>query len=96
VTTRFRSEEPLFAHLEDFLGWFEKERKRLFDHYFSMTEGEVDQFMEYSKNLYEIYSVITLLSYHLEVRDRFRKQGIYIPYDLGKGLDLEQYRLIKD
>jgi hypothetical protein len=96
VTTRFRSEEPLFAQLEEFLSWFEKDRKKLFDHYFSMTEGEVDQFLEHSKNLYEIYSVITLLSYHLDVRDRFRKQGIFIPYELGKGLDLEPYRMIKN
>jgi hypothetical protein len=57
-----------------------------------MTEGEVDQFMEYAKNLYEIYSEITLLSYHPEVRDRFRKQGIYIPSQVWLISSMKQHR----
>jgi hypothetical protein len=92
--TRFQTEDPLITELKDFLSWFEKERKRLFDHYFSMTSGEVDQFIDQAKYPYEIYRVITLVSYHLEIRERFKKQGIFIPFDLGRDLDLEQYRLI--
>lgn len=92
--TRFQTEDQVITDLKDFLFWFGKERKRLFDHYFSMTSGEVDQFIDQAKHPYEIYRVITLVSYHLEIRERFKKQGVYIPFDLGNDLDLEQYRLI--
>lgn len=92
--TRFQTEDQVITDLKDFLSWFEKERKRLFDHYFSMTSGEVDQFIDQAKYPYQIYRVITLVSYHLEIRERFKKQGVYIPFDLGNDLDLEQYRLV--
>lgn len=92
--TRFQTEDRVITDLQDFLSWFEKERKRLFDHYFSMTSGEVDQFIDQAKYPYEIYRVITLVSYHLEIRERFKKQGVFIPFDLARGLDLEQFRLI--
>ncbi|MCH6198557.1 hypothetical protein MMU07_03125 [Aquiflexum sp. LQ15W] len=94
ISTRFQTEDQLITDLQAFLSWFEKERKKLFDHYFSMTSGEVDQFMDQAKHPYEIYRVITLVSYHLAIRERFKKQGVYIPFNLGKDLDLEQYRLI--
>lgn len=85
----FLLDEVSIAPTEKFLAWFEYERKKLLIKYFSLTQGEYDDFLENSDDIMDICQVISQLSYHLDIRDKFRKQGIYIPYGLGVVIDPE-------
>ena len=66
--------------LMDFRTWFVKERSMLLSKYFSLTAGERDSFLETADNPFQLYQVGTMLSFHLQTRERFRKQGVFIPF----------------
>ncbi|WP_157807155.1 hypothetical protein [Algoriphagus formosus] len=82
----FEIEDNLIAVAEEFLTWFEIERKKLVLHYFSLTQSELDEFMDQNTDPDLEYRVKRLLSFHLDNRERFRKEGVYIPYNLGVSL----------
>lgn len=73
----------LIRVLMDFRTWFVKERSRLLSKYFSLTAGERDSFLETADNPFQLYQVGTMLSFHLQTRERFRKQGVFIPFYPG-------------
>jgi hypothetical protein len=83
VNTQFHTEDPLISQLQTFLAWFKREQKRLVYHNFSLNSAEVDEFLETTKSPYRIYQVCRLLSYHLDIREKFRKEGVFIPFELG-------------
>ncbi|WP_148660230.1 hypothetical protein [Algoriphagus sanaruensis] len=77
-------EPELRETIESFLGWFAKERKVWLDYYFALTPTEYDSFIEQCNSSWELFQVNHLLSYHWEVREKFRKQGVFIPFNLKK------------
>ena len=68
--------------LETFLNWFAEERKKWLDYYFALTATEYDQFMEQNTDEEKLFNVNCLLSFHLEIREKLRKQGLFIPFNL--------------
>lgn len=86
LSTTLLLEEEELAKASYFLNWFDQERDKLIIKYFTFTTGELDEFEENTKSAYELYQVKKSLAYHLSIRERFRKQGIFIPYDLGNHL----------
>lgn len=83
----FLLDEDVIAPVAKFLTWFDNERKKLVVKYFSLTQGEVDDFLENNKELDAFHQIGSLLSFHLATRERCRKNGIYIPFDLGGGIN---------
>ena len=81
--TSLTLEGDLIRVLIDFRDWFAQERSNLLCKYFSLTAGERDAFLETCDSPFELYQVGTLLSFHLQTRERFRKQGVYIPFYPG-------------
>ena len=81
--TKIRFSEPIFGEYARFLRWFHEERKRLVKYYFALTAEEMDEFLESDPKPYHYYRVNKLLSYHLEIRNSFRKNGIFLPFGLG-------------
>jgi hypothetical protein len=79
----FMLDEDAIAPTDRFISWFETERKKLVIKYFSLNQGEVDEFLETNEEINAFYEVGTLLSFHLDIRERFRKQGVFIPFNLG-------------
>uniref|UniRef100_UPI004047BAB6 hypothetical protein n=1 Tax=Algoriphagus sp. TaxID=1872435 RepID=UPI004047BAB6 len=77
----------LIRVLMDFRSWFTQVRSRLLSKYFSLTNGERDAFLETAESPFQLYQVGTMLSFHLQTRERFRKQGVFIPYNLGGELN---------
>lgn len=75
--------EPLIGDFFDFMNWFESERKRLVRLYFAFTAEELDEFLETDPAPDICYRMKYLLSYHLEIRNRYRKNGIFLPFGLG-------------
>ena len=73
----------LIRVLMDFRSWFAQERSRLLSKYFSLTAGERDAFLETAESPFQLYQVGTMLSFHLQTRERFRKQGVFIPFYPG-------------
>ena len=73
----------LIEVLMAFRDWFAQERSKLLCKYFSLTAAERDEFLETCKSSVELYQVGTLLSFHLQTRERFRKQGVFIPFYPG-------------
>lgn len=84
-TTLFLENEEL-GKLSYFLNWFEQERDKLIAKYFTLTTSELEEFEEHTRSAYELYQVRKSLAYHLSIRERFRKQGLFIPYNLGDHL----------
>jgi hypothetical protein len=81
--TTFALEGTLLTAIQAFRGWFEQERSKLLLQYFALTSTERDEFLETADSPFELYQVGTMLSFHLQTRERFRKQGIFIPFWLG-------------
>jgi hypothetical protein len=81
--TTFVLEGRLLADLQDFKEWFQQERAQLLVQYFALTTAERDAFLESADNPFELYQVGTMLSFHIQTRERFRKQGVFIPFRLG-------------
>jgi hypothetical protein len=75
-------EEEVRQQVEGFLKWFAEERKKWVDHYFALTPAEYDEFMEQNTLEMEAFRVNHLLSFHWEIREKFRKEGIFIPFDM--------------
>jgi hypothetical protein len=84
--TTFALEGSLLAAIQDFRNWFQQERATLLVQYFALTAAERDAFLETADNPFELYQVGTLLSFHIQTRERFRKQGVFIPFRLGSHL----------
>jgi hypothetical protein len=84
--TTFALEGSLLAAIQDFRNWFQQERAKLLVQYFALTAAERDAFLETADNPFELYQVGTLLSFHIQTRERFRKQGVFIPFRLGSHL----------
>jgi hypothetical protein len=76
-------EGDLVRVLIDFRDWFAQERRKLLCKYFSLTAGERDAFLETAESPFQLYQVGTMLSFHLQTRERFRKQGGFIPFYPG-------------
>jgi hypothetical protein len=83
----FRMDEGFIAPFERFLTWFDLERKKLVVKYFSLTQAEVDDYLENSDEFDAFYKIGSQLSFQLDTREKFRKNGIYIPYDLGGAIN---------
>ena len=81
--TTFALEGTLLTAIQAFRVWFEQERSKLLLQYFALTSTERDEFLETADSPFELYQVGTMLSFHLQTRERFRKQGIFIPFWLG-------------
>jgi hypothetical protein len=81
--TPFALEGILLADIQAFRDWFQQERAKLLIQYFALTAAERDAFLETADNPFELYQVGTLLSFHIQTRERFRKQGVFIPFWLG-------------
>ena len=81
--TTFFLEGILLADIQSFRGWFQQERAKLLVQYFALTAAERDAFLETADNPFELYQVGTMLSFHIQTRERFRKQGVFIPFRLG-------------
>ena len=75
-------EEEVRQSVEGFLKWFAEERKKWVDHYFALTPAEYDEFMEQNTLEMEAFRVNHLLSFHWEIREKFRKEGIFIPFGM--------------
>jgi len=80
----YKLEEAVRQPVEEFLKWFAEERKKWVDYYFALTPAELDEFMEQNTLEDEAFRVNHLLNYHWEIREKFRKQGIFIPFNLRK------------
>lgn len=85
--TPFALEGILPADIQAFRNWFQQERTQLLVQYFALTTSERDAFLETADNPFELYQVGTMLSFHIQTRERFRKQGIFIPFWLGGELN---------
>jgi hypothetical protein len=81
--TSFALEGDLLADIQAFRDWFQQERAKLLVHYFALTAAERDSFLETADNPFQLYQVGTMLSFHIQTRERFRKQGVFIPFQLG-------------
>ena len=81
--TSLTLEGDLIRVLIDFRDWFAQERRNLLCKYFSLTAGERDAFLETCDSPFDLYQVGTMLSFHLQTRERFRKQGVFIPFYPG-------------
>jgi hypothetical protein len=84
--TTFALEGNLLAAIQDFRNWFQQERAKLLVQYFALTAAERDAFLETADSPFELYQVGTMLSFHIQTRERFRKQGVFIPFRLGSHL----------
>ena len=84
--TTFSLDGILLAEIQAFKGWFQQERAKLLVQYFALTAAERDAFLETADNPFELYQVGTMLSFHIQTRERFRKQGVFIPFRLGSHL----------
>ena len=58
--------------------WFLPTRKKLVEKYFALTEGELDQFYE-SEEYYFHELELERLGFHMDIRERARLRGEYIP-----------------
>lgn len=63
--------------------WLLAMQKPLVQKYFALTESETIQFLE-STDVMDPAASIRMLSFHLEVREKARKQGEIIPFGLGE------------
>jgi hypothetical protein len=81
--TSFSLEGRLLGDLQDFRSWFAQERRKLLCKYFSLTAAERDAFLETADSPFQLYQVGTMLSFHMQTRERFRKQGVFIPFYPG-------------
>jgi len=79
---RPKLEEDIRQPVEGFLKWFAEERKKWVDYYFALTPAELDKFMEQNLLEDEAFRVNHLLNFHWEIREKFRKQGVFIPFEL--------------
>jgi hypothetical protein len=86
LSTTLLLEDKELGRLSYFLNWFDQERDKLIAKYFTFTNSELEEFEENTKSAYELYQVRKSLAYHLSIRERFRTQGIFIPYNLGDHL----------
>jgi hypothetical protein len=84
--TSFSLDSHLLTAIQDFSRWFQQERAKLLVQYFALTAAERDAFLETADNPFELYQVGTMLSFHIQTRERFRKQGVFIPFRLGSHL----------
>jgi len=71
--TSFALEGDLLADIQAFRDWFQQERAKLLVHYFALTAAERDSFLETADNPFQLYQVGTMLSFHIQTRERFRK-----------------------
>lgn len=76
--------DSILGKAVQFLESFDKEREKLLIKYFSFTRSELEEFEENTRSPYELYQVAKSLNYHMGIREKFRNQGILIPYNLGK------------
>lgn len=81
--TKIILSEQIFGDYASFLEWFQEERARLVKYYFALTAEELDEFWESDPEPYFCYRVEKRLSYHLGIRNDFRKNGIFLPFGLG-------------
>jgi hypothetical protein len=86
LSTTLLLEDQELGNASYFLNWFDKERDKLIAKYFAFTSSELEEFQETTTSPFEVYQVRKSLSYHLAIRERFRNQGIFIPYNLGDHL----------
>ncbi len=84
--TSFSLDFILLTAIKAFRGWFQQERAKLLVQYFALTAAERDSFLETADNPFQLYQVGTMLSFHIQTRERFRKQGVFIPFRLGSHL----------
>ena len=84
--TSFSLDFSLLTAIQVFRGWFQQERAKLLVQYFALTAAERDSFLETADNPFQLYQVGTMLSFHIQTRERFRKQGVFIPFRLGSHL----------
>ena len=84
--TSFSLDFSLLTAIQAFRGWFQQERAKLLVQYFALTAAERDSFLETADNPFQLYQVGTMLSFHIQTRERFRKQGVFIPFRLGSHL----------
>ena len=84
--TSFSLDFSLLTAIQAFRGWFQQERAKLLVQYFALTSAERDSFLETADNPFQLYQVGTMLSFHIQTRERFRKQGVFIPFRLGSHL----------
>ena len=73
----------LLTAIQAFRSWFEQERAKLLVKFFALTAAERDAFLETTDSPFQLYQVGTMLSFHIQTRERFRKQGVFIPFELG-------------
>jgi hypothetical protein len=83
LSTTLLLEDKELGKLSYFLNWFDQERDKLIAKYFAFTSSELEEFQETTTSPFELYQVRKSLSYHLAIRERFRKDGVFIPYNLG-------------
>ena len=81
--TSFSLAGSLLADIQDFRSWFAQERSTLLGKYFSLTAAERDAFLETADSPFQLYQVGTMPSFHIQTRERFRKQGVFIPFYPG-------------
>ena len=75
-----------------FLEFFDKEREKLLIKYFSFTRSELEEFEENTHSPYELYQVAKSLNYHISIREKFKNQGILIPYNLGEDPKIKLFK----
>lgn len=83
LQTKIKLEDLIIEKADEFLDWFDKQRDRLLLKYFSFTRSELEEFEETTKSVLDLYKVRKSLNFHIEIREKFKKNGIYIPFDLG-------------
>lgn len=70
--------EAPFEDFSRFLAWFKPLQLSLVKKYYSLTEVETEQFLETYEYIDPKFS-LTQLGFHMEIRERARKRGEYIP-----------------
>ncbi len=92
LETTVKVVDSILGKAVQFLESFDKEREKLLIKYFSFTRSELEEFEENTRSPYELYQVAKSLNYHIGIREKFRNQGILIPYNLGEDPNIKLFK----
>jgi hypothetical protein len=88
LETKIKLVDSIIGKADEFLNWFDKQRDLLMIKYFSFTKSELDEFEERTQSVQDLYKVRKSLNFHIETREKFKKNGVFIPFDLGRHLGI--------